>query len=103
MFPNIKPPFTHIERLLVEFSNIKKPTIADFMAFRVRAQVGDYLDKYRAKAKNMTPGELQNEVHSSSRLARYMARSGDPRPSSRCDAHAMISGSHADATKEYIA
>ncbi len=58
MFPHIRPPRTHVERILVQFSKIKKPTIADFMAFRTRAQVGDYLDKYRAKAASMTNGQL---------------------------------------------
>ncbi|MCD9461003.1 AHH domain-containing protein [Marinibactrum halimedae] len=97
MFPNIKPPFTHIERLLVEFSKIKKPSIADLMAFRTRAQVGDYLDKYRSQAFKMSQAQLQAEPHSSARMARYMRRAGSPRPSSRCDAHAIISGGHRDA------
>lgn len=97
MFPHISPPRTHVERLLVEFAKIKKPTIADFMAFRTRAQVGDYLDKYRAKAADMTQAQLQAETHSSSRMGGYMRRSGDPRPSPRCDAHAIISGNHSDA------
>lgn len=97
MFPDIKPLRTHVERLLLDFVKIKKPTIADFMAFRTRAQVGDYLDKYRAQASNMTQNQLQAETHSSSRMAGYMRRVGDPRPSSRCDAHAIISGNHSDA------
>ncbi|GAA6166789.1 AHH domain-containing protein [Sessilibacter corallicola] len=97
MFPHIRPPRTHVERILVQFSKIKKPTMADFMAFRTRAQVGDYLDKYREKAASMTNAQLQGEVHSSSRMARYMRRAGDPRPSKYCDAHAIISGNHFDA------
>ncbi|WP_158658137.1 hypothetical protein [Agarilytica rhodophyticola] len=67
------------------------------MAFRARAQVGDFLDKYRVQASNMTQEQLQAETHSSKRMAGYMRRAGDPRPSSRCDAHAIISGHHADA------
>lgn len=97
MFPYIGPPRTHVEKILVQFSKIKKPTIADFMAFRTRAQVGDYLDKYRAKATTMTDAQLRAETHSSGRMARYMRRAGDPRPSSHCDAHAVISGNHRDA------
>lgn len=97
MFPDIKPLRTHVERLLVDFAKIKKPTIADFMAFRTNAQIGDYLDKYRAQAALMSQTQLQSETHSSSRMARYMRRAGDARPSSHCDAHAIISGNHSDA------
>lgn len=55
------------------------------------------LDKYREKAASLTNAQLQGEVHSSSRMARYMRRAGDPRPSKYCDAHAIISGNHFDA------
>ena len=92
MFPDIKPAFTHVEKLLVQFANIKHPTLADFMAFRTRAQVGDFLDKYRANTAKMTQEQLQSENHDSARMGRYMRRAGHPRPSPRCDAHAIISG-----------
>ena len=97
MFPDIKPAFTHVEKLLVQFANIKHPTLADFMAFRTRIQIGDFLDKYRARTKQMTQLQLQSEKHDSARMGRYMRRAGDPCPSSQCDAHAMISGTHKDA------
>ncbi|WP_299945879.1 AHH domain-containing protein [uncultured Microbulbifer sp.] len=97
MFPDIKPPLTHVERLLVDFSKLEKPTVADFMVFRTRLSVGDYLDRYRARANKMTDEELQNEGHSSRRLKAFMRRSGDPAPSPRCDCHHMISGGHRDA------
>ncbi|HSX49545.1 MAG TPA: AHH domain-containing protein [Cellvibrio sp.] len=97
MFPDIKPAFTHVERVLVDFTKIEKPTVADFMAYRTRLAVGDYLDRYRAKAKNMSDAELQSEVHNSSRLATHMRRAGEPCPSSRCDCHHMVSGGHKDA------
>ncbi|WP_086930087.1 hypothetical protein [Agarilytica rhodophyticola] len=74
MFPDIKPAFTHVEKLLVQFANIKHPTLADFMAFRTRAQVGDFLDKYRANTAKMTQEQLQSENHDSARMGRYMRR-----------------------------
>ncbi len=37
MFPDIRPPFTHVERLLVNFANKDKPTIADFAAVKLLA------------------------------------------------------------------
>ena len=97
MFPDIKPPFSHVERLLVDFSKIKKPSVADFMAYRSRLMIGDYLDRYRAKAHEMSDAELRNEQHSSRRLGNHMRRAGDPRPSAHCACHHMISGGHEDA------
>lgn len=97
MFPDIKPPMTHVERILVSFSKIKKPTIADFMAYRTKLQLGDYLDRYRAKAQEMSDADLKNEKHNSRRLATHMRRAGDPRPSKRAACHHMISGGHNDA------
>ncbi|WP_444994866.1 AHH domain-containing protein [Aliikangiella sp. IMCC44359] len=97
MYPHIKPEHTHIEKLLVEFSNIEKPTAADFAAFTTRGLICDNLDKYRLKAAKMTRKELINEKHNSSRLARHMMRAGDSRPSKYCDCHAIISGSREEA------
>ncbi len=45
----------------------------------------------------MTNTELENEKHNSTRLASHMRRGGHPRPSFRCDCHAIISGDHAKA------
>jgi len=42
----------------------------------------------------MDSDALLNERHYSSRMALQLKRTGFPRPSSRCDAHAIISGSH---------
>jgi len=97
MFPDIRPAFTHVERILVDFTKIKKPTVADFMAYRSRLVLGDYLDRYRAKASEMSDDELKGEKHNSRRLGSHMRRAGDPCPSKRCDCHHMISGGHKDA------
>lgn len=97
MFPDIRPSFTHVERILVEFSKIKKPGVADFMAFRSRLAIGDQLDKYRSKVHEMSDAQLQGEKHSSRRLANHMRQAGDPRPSPRAACHHMISGGHKDA------
>lgn len=61
MFPDIRPAFTHVERILVDFTKIKKPTVADFMAYRSRLVLGDYLDRYRAKANEMSDDEFKGE------------------------------------------
>lgn len=92
MFPDIRPIQTHVERTLVEFPKIEKPSIADYMAYRTRLQIGDVLDHYRAHAKQMSDDELIEERHSSRRLKNHMRRSGDPCPSPRCDCHHMVSG-----------
>ncbi|WP_444997795.1 AHH domain-containing protein [Aliikangiella sp. IMCC44359] len=97
MYPHIKLEHTHIEKLLVEFSKIDKPTAADFAAFTTRGLICDNLDKYRLKAAKMSRDELKKEKHNSSRLARHMIKAGDPRPSTYCDCHALISGSRKEA------
>ncbi|MES2824959.1 MAG: AHH domain-containing protein [Pseudomonadota bacterium] len=45
----------------------------------------------------MKDKQLEAELHSSQRMACYMECSTDPRPSSHCDCHAMVSGKHVDA------
>ena len=97
MFPDIKPPRTHVERLLKEFSQKDKPTIADFAALRTKGVMLDRLDRYRLEARNMSEAKLEAEKHSPRRLSSNLRRSGDARPSNRCDAHAIISGGHPDA------
>lgn len=92
MFPDIKPPFTHVERLLADFAKKDKPTIADFAAVGTLGEMYDKLDRYRMEANQMSTRQLETEKHKSSRLAEHMRKSGDPRPSSRCDCHAIVSG-----------
>lgn len=97
MYPDIKLPQTKTDWLIYEFAKKDKPTIADFMRLRTIGGLYDSLDKYRLKASGMGDEILESEKHNSQRLRRYMTISGDPRPSSRCDAHAIISGGHKDA------
>lgn len=97
MFPDIRPPQTKVDWLIAEFAKKDKPTIADFMRLKTIGGLYDRLDRYRLEAESMSHNQLENEKHSSSRLGRYMTRAGDARPSSRCDAHAMISGNHGDS------
>ena len=92
MFPDIKPPFSHVERLLADFAKKDKPTIADFAVVGTLGVMYDKLDRYRIEAMQMSSQQLKTEKHKSSRLAEHMRRSGDPRPSSRCDCHAIVSG-----------
>ncbi len=97
MFPDIKFPQTKVDWLIADFAKKDKPSIADFMRLRTIGGLYDRLDHYRAKANHMTDEQLQAEKHKPARLARNMTRAGDPRPSSRCDCHAIISGGHPDA------
>lgn len=92
MFPDIKPPFSHVERLLADFAKKDKPTIADFAAVGNLGVMYDKLDQYRIQAMQMSTRQLESERHKSYRLADHMRRSGDPRPSSRTDCHAIVSG-----------
>ena len=97
MYPDIKPPFSHVEKLLIDFSKKDKPSIADFAAIQNLGAMYDRLDNYRIEASSMTNSQLKNESHNSTRLADHMRRAGDPRPSPRCDCHAIISGRHKEA------
>lgn len=81
------------------FAKLEKPTIADLNKVGVIGQVQAGIDAYRTHAKNMQLAELENEKHNSSRLASHMSSTGDPRPHSLCDAHAIISGNHAHAAR----
>lgn len=78
MFPDIKPLFTHVERLLADFAKKDKPTIADFAAVQTLSVLYDKLDQYRIAAHQMSNAELKAEKHKSSRLADHMRRAGDP-------------------------
>lgn len=97
VFPDIKPVFSHVERLLADFAKKQKPTIADFNALSTLGTVYDSLDHYRIKAQSMGRLELEAENHNSQRLGKNLTRAGDYRPSKRCDAHAIVSGGHRDA------
>ncbi|WP_444995538.1 AHH domain-containing protein [Aliikangiella sp. IMCC44359] len=94
MYPHIREEHTHVARLLADFAKIDKPTIADFAAVGVRGEMYDRLDKYRMQAMKMSEEQIKSEKHRSARLARHMVRAGDPRPSSHCDCHAIVSGGH---------
>ncbi len=97
MYPDIKPPFSHVERLLADFAKKDKPTIADFAAVQTFGAMYDKLDQYRIEANSMSNAQLKSETHNSSRLADHMRRAGDARPSPRCDCHAIISGRHRES------
>src|SRR5690554_7426113 len=43
---------------------------------------------------NMSIEELEDEDHQSSLLAHFLTISGDPKPHSKCHAHAIVSGAH---------
>lgn len=86
-----------VDWLIADFAKKDKPTFADFMRMRTIGGLYDNLDKYRAKASNMSRADIASEKHNSRRLGRHMTRAGDPRPSSGCDAHAIVSGGHQNA------
>lgn len=97
MFPDIKPIRTRVDELIADFTKQDKPSVADFARLRTLGGLFDRLDRYRVDGENMSREELLAESHKSRRLSRHMTQAGDPRPSNHCDAHAIISGGHADA------
>lgn len=97
MFPDIKPQFSHVERLLADFAKKDKPTVADFNALNTLGGVYDTLDRYRIKAQSMSRLELEGENHNSQRLGKNLSRAGEYRPAQGCDAHAIVSGGHRDS------
>ena len=86
-----------IDREIDRFAAQENPTQHDINRVSVVGQIQDGLDRYRAKSANMSYDELINEKHRSSRLGKMMTCAGELRPSSRCDAHAIISGGHSGA------
>lgn len=82
-----------------EFAKLEKPGLADLNKVEVTAQVQAGLNAYRAQAKHMTQKELEEEQHASRLMGEFMVASGDPRPHSLCDAHAIISGRHTGAAR----
>lgn len=88
---------TRIDLAIMAFAKLEKPTIADINRVKTQASIQDGIDKYRLGAVDMNDQQLENEKHSSQRMASYMAASTDPRPSAHCDCHAVVSGKHPDA------
>ena len=96
-FPRVPKKYadkTRVERAIDNYAAMEKPGIGDLNYVDVVAQVERGIDKYRAAALNMTVDELEDERHQSGILAHFLAASGDPRPHSRCHAHAIVSGAH---------
>lgn len=85
---------TNLDIAIDEFAQLENPSNADLNRVRVQADIKDKLDRYRFGATGMDEKQLEDEAHSSSRMAGYMEHTTDPRPSSLCDCHAMVSGKH---------
>ncbi|TQV81183.1 hypothetical protein FKG94_08740 [Exilibacterium tricleocarpae] len=85
---------TRVDLAIEHFSTLENPTLSDLNVVRIQASVQDGIDSYRVCAVDMTETDLENEGHSSKRMAGYMEASGDTRPCSSCDCHAMVSGKH---------
>lgn len=88
-----------VEREIDCFAAKGNPTTEDLNAVVVVAQIEAGLAAYRVKAANMSVKELQGEQHVSSRLAKHLAATGDPRPNQYCHAHAIVSGGHPQAVR----
>ena len=86
---------TRVDRAIEDFAKIENPSIADLNRVKIQADIQDRIERYRFGAVEMTRQQLREEAHSSQRMAAYMERSADSRPSPHCDCHAMISGKHA--------
>lgn len=93
---NDKKPYQkdRLDLAIDRFAGLEKPTRNDLNLVKVTAQVERGLDKYRAAAMNMSIEELEDENHQSSLLAHFLTISGDPKPHSKCHAHAIVSGAH---------
>ena len=83
-----------VDREVDRFAAQENPTQHDLNRVDVAAQIQQGIDRYRAKAANMSFDDFMNEKHRSRRLGKMMACAGEPRPSKRCDAHAIVSGGH---------
>ena len=88
-----------VERAVQDFAKIEKPSINDLNRVGTIAQCEERLNEYRAKGKNMTPEELEDEEHKSALLGQFMTSTGNPRPHPLCDAHAIVSGGHTGAAR----
>ena len=90
---------TRVDHAIESFAKLEKPSISDLNFVKVQGDVQCGLDQYRCGAARMSSSDLENEKHSSERMASLMASSDDPRPASpeHCHCHAMISGSHNEA------
>ncbi len=93
----ITPNHSKVDRLVAEFAQKDKPTSADFYGLKNLGVMYDRLDRYRMESRHMSAQSLESETHNSRRLASNLRRTGDPRPSKRCDCHAIVSGNHPDA------
>jgi len=87
-----------LENAIDEFAKKDRPSQADMNKVIVEASVQSGLDKYRKQAETMSRSELRSEKHDCSRLARFLVAVGKSRPS-RCQAHAIVSGSHKEAAQ----
>lgn len=85
---------TLVDRAIINFAKIQSPTKSDLNFVRVQSQVQNGIDAYRLGVTQMTKEQLEEESHSSSRMAKHMRHSSDERLSG-CDCHAMVSGKHA--------
>lgn len=90
------------DKAIAEFCWLEKPTPKNFNIIGVIAQVEAGIEAFRAKATTMSNRELLTEPHKSTRLAEQLTLSGDPRPHSLADAHAIVSGGHDGAWKARV-
>jgi len=72
---------------------------ADYITLGAIEQVEETLDVYRQEAGLMSRKELRDEEHDSKVLGDFMRLNGKPYPGGKCDAHAIVSGSHPRATQ----
>lgn len=86
-------PHEHVvNHAISNFANKDQPSLLDWNHLKTLSQVQRGLAEYEAKGRGMTFEQLMNESHDCKRLARHMTASGDPRPSQKCDCHAIIAG-----------
>lgn len=86
-------PHEHVvNHAISNFANKEQPSLLDWNHLKTLSQIQRGLAEYEAKGQGMTFEQLMNESHDCKRLARHMTANGDPRPSQKCDCHAIIAG-----------
>lgn len=89
---------TRVDHAIDAFASLETPSASDLNHVMMHGDIQCKIDEYRYGAMKMDDDSLRCEKHSRRKLARHMGYSDDPRPHSRCDCHAIISGNIKNAT-----
>lgn len=92
----LKKPFSVLDKAKSESMSDKDFEVFNRVEKRVtaasKAKMAAFMAQFRADARNMTPVQILQEVHSSKRLGDFLRADGHPRPAAKWEAHHLISG-----------